>query len=467
MRGVLISIVLMLTTTVRAADLPLGTDARTALQLTVYADGFAYIQDTRKAMLPAGAARLAFTDVSPRLVPASALMRSSDDVRIAEIAYALERLSPESLLRHSVGRTVDVVRTHPTTGIDESETAKVLAVDGGVVLRYREHIESGVPGRLIFREIPEGLAAEPALIAAVDAGPGGERHFDLGYLSEGLDWSADYAVELDEGAHRLTLAGRALLTNTTGIGFAGAQVGLIAGTVQHEIEPSPAPRAAVAMARMADAGAPAPAREQVADLHLYALPGTLSLPDRQTKQVPLLSRAAVAFTKEYVSVHAVQLYAGDGREPQPEHPEVRYGFRNGDAGAGEPLPAGIARLYVRDKDGYLRPIGEDRIEHTAAGAEVRLSPARAFDITIVRRQTEFQEIGGKETGAVEAAWRVEVSNARREDAAVRLVAVMPGSWTVLAESTPHENETARRPVWRLVVPAGGAAHLDYRLRLQR
>lgn len=489
MRGMVVCLLMLLATAARADGVTLAADARTALRLTLYQGGVAWVQDTRRAVLPAGTSRITFEGVSPRLVPASVLLRATDGVRIAGITYALERLSADTLLRRSVGRAVEVVRTHPTTGVDEREPADVLAVEDGLVLRYRDRIETGVPGRLVFGEIPDGLAAEPALIATLASVASGAVGFDLAYLSEGLAWSADYAIALDEVARTLDLSARALIVNTAGIGFAEARVALVAGEVRRERDagvPAPAP---MAMARMAEARDAAPAREELADLHLYALSEPLDVADRQTRQVSLLGRAEVPFERTYVSVHQVVARTGERDEPQPEHPEVRYTFRNAgpekagpektapentapektitEPAAAGPLPAGIARLYVRDQGGVLRPIGEDRIPPTAAGAAVRLSPAQASDITIVRRQTAFQEIGSRETGVIEAAWQIDVSNAKREAVVVRLVSVMPGSWSVLAETMPHERETAHRVAWPLAVPADGTARLEYRVRLQR
>jgi hypothetical protein len=51
--------------------------------------------------------------------------------------------------------------------------------------------------------------------------------------------------------------------------------------------------------------------------------------------------------------------------------------------------------------------------------------------------------------------------------AVRLTGQMPPGWKMLSESAPHEAETANTLVWTLTVPAGGAATLDYRVRVSR
>ncbi len=53
------------------------------------------------------------------------------------------------MLQKYVGRTVGVVRTHPTTGAESIERTEVLSAANGVVLRVGDRIETGLPGRLI------------------------------------------------------------------------------------------------------------------------------------------------------------------------------------------------------------------------------------------------------------------------------------------------------------------------------
>ena len=91
-----------------------------------------------------------------------------------------------------------MVRTHPTTGEDTVGDAVVLSTQGGVVLKYRDRIETGIPGRLVF----DAGAGRPSAAA----GPGGKAStapsmasatLALSYLTGGLSWEADYAVEVD------------------------------------------------------------------------------------------------------------------------------------------------------------------------------------------------------------------------------------------------------------------------------
>ena len=207
-----------------------------------------------------------------------------------------------------------------------------------------------------------------------------------------------------------------------------------------------------------------PARQEFADLHLYKVPGKVSLADQQTRQVILLPTARLSVDREYVSEAGIAIYRVTS-EPQPTHPHVRLRFRNAPPDGDGPLPAGVVRVFAMAADGTPWLLGEDRIGHTPAGATVTLTPGEAFDVTVLRRQTEFVSTGLPE-GTSESAWTIEVKNARDEPASVGLVEVVLGDWIILAESAPHETQTADRLAWRLSVPAKGTAELKYRIRVK-
>jgi hypothetical protein len=97
---------------------------------------------------------------------------------------------------------------------------------------------------------------------------------------------------------------------------------------------------------------------------------------------------------------------------------------------------------------------------------VCLALGEAFDLTVLRRQTSFVRSGLPE-GVSESDWVIDAKNASKQPATVTLVEIVEGDWTILAESAPHEKQTANRLAWKLQVPANGMAQLTYRIRVQK
>ena len=119
------------------------------------------MKETRRIVLDDGANRVALRDVSARMRPETAQLRSLSHpgtVSLLEQNFDFDLLTPATLLEKYVGRNVTLVRTHPTTGAESTETAQVLAAGQGVVLKVGDRIETGVPGRHRLRR----RAAEPA-----------------------------------------------------------------------------------------------------------------------------------------------------------------------------------------------------------------------------------------------------------------------------------------------------------------
>ena len=351
-----------------------------------------------------------------------------------------------------------------------SNTARLQLDDqtielNGVVLRVGDRIETGEAGRLVFDSLPEGLSAEPVLAAQVASEAAGPRDLTLGYLTAGLTWKADYVAEMAASEDRLDLTGLVTLTNSSGLAYPDARLRLVAGDV-HRVSAPPQPRPRMAM-MAEDAAAPVPdmARQPLGDQQLYELDRPVSLADKETKQVALLSARAVPLVKLYRFTNLVDAQ-GRREEIGPVKAAIEIRFQN-DAASGldRPLPAGILRVYQAGPEG-APPVflGENRIAHSAKGEEVRLEIGRAFDITGRAKRTALVRLSNK---SYESAQEIVIENAKDETVQVQVIGTLPQGWRMLSESHNHVPETANRLRWNLQVPPGGKANLSYRVRITR
>jgi len=189
-----------------------------SVAVTIYNENLALVKDVRRLAIERGHNRLALREVSARIRPETALLRSLShpgSLALLEQNFDFDLLTPAKLLEKYVGREVRIVRTHPQTGAETLETATVLAANQGVVLRIGDRIETGRPGRIVFDSVPPNLRDRPTLVTELDSGRAGAQTVELSYLSGGLSWKADYVAELNAKDDALDLNGWVTLTNPT------------------------------------------------------------------------------------------------------------------------------------------------------------------------------------------------------------------------------------------------------------
>src|SRR3954470_3866775 len=215
-------------------ELPSTLADQKSVAVTIYNENLALVKDTRSITLHAGENRLALREVSGRMRPETALLRSLSHpgaLALVEQNFDFDLLTPAKLLEKYVGRTVRIVKTHPTTGAESIETATVLAANSGVVLKIGDRIETGMPGRIVYDGVPANLRDKPTLVTELLSSRPGPQTVELSYLSGGLAWKADYVAELNSADNALDLNGWVTLTNQSGTAYPQARLQLVAGDV--------------------------------------------------------------------------------------------------------------------------------------------------------------------------------------------------------------------------------------------
>jgi len=399
-----------------------------------------------------------------------------------EIAGISPQLQPGSILAEGAGEIEQIALVTPQTGlrqrlepfIGQNIGLKRYAADGGSV--YREARLLGIEGNLLLLEDGERveylpLNAEWQLLLPQPAPLRGDtpylqiRHsgtpadaLSLSYMAGGLNWQADYTLTLDDQAKRLTLQALATLSNHSGIDLPQSRVRLLAGQVN---QPQGAPRPFLAKAAMEMAADSMPAEQAFEGYHLYTLPGSVDLPDGATAVVPLMPVQTLDYSNSYRFQMGV--YGNAQPEPIRGRPSRTIAFTlpqqdNGDS----PLPAGNARVYVRDKEQGLSFVGGQTIPAHAAGEEVEMVLGEAFDIGIEQTQSRYERLGN----TTRLAYQVTLGNAGEETKTVELTANFNQNWEITQSSLPAESQGAQAR-WRIQVPGRGKTTLSYQVELTR
>lgn len=444
---------------------------QTHLAITIYNDNLALVKDSRSLKVPANLSALSFRDVSAQIKPETALLRSllpNTTLQVLEQNFDFDVLTPQKLLEKYVGQQVTVVKTNPATGQETEEPATVLSAQNGVVLKLGNRIETGLPGRLIYPAVPGQLKDRPTLTTQIDYKGPAQAQLELSYLTNGLQWQADYVAELNSKEDAIDLSGWVTLTNTSGTAYPNAQVQLVAGDVNRVHAPVRA-KAMMMRAEAMAADMPMPSEQGLLEYHLYTLPRHTDVAENQTKQVALLSAQHIPARKTLLLSGTEDIYQNAYPEVQRKQKvKVLVAFENKESSKlGMPLPRGVIRVYKKDQDGSAQFVGEDHIDHTAKNAQVQLTLGDAFDVTADRLQTDFKNLSKPNQAPVfESAYTLTLHNAKKEAVSVTVQEPISGSWKILSESQPHQKTHAHQASWTVTVPAESDATLKYRVQVK-
>lgn len=311
------------------------------VSITIYSD-MALVEDTRTMSLPAGVSRQEFADVSASIRPETVTL-GGDGVDVVEQNFDFDLLSPEKLMQKAEGQTITLLRTNEATGTQTREPAKVLAVNGGVVMQVADHVEilrdDGLPVRVLFDRIPSNLRARPTLSVTMESAKAGARPLTLSYLTSGLGWNADYVGLFDEAKGQMNIQGWVTLTNSTGTAFQNARLSLAAGDLL-KLQQRPVQQN-YGYSRQQQGQADDETR--VGDLYLYPVEGRTTIATNQKKQISFLDVSGRSFQKLPIYL---QLALPAGRAD--EHRECVALFYGDEGRASSCAPGGYGtRLYAR------------------------------------------------------------------------------------------------------------------------
>ena len=438
------------------------------VSLTVYNKNFGLIREVRQVHLGTGNVELSYADVSAHIQPETVHLKSltgDDALTVLEQNYRYDLLTPDTLLKKYLGKTIKVYRYNEHTGVDEEKQAEVLSVEGGTVLKIDGQITSNFTGRFAFPEVPENLVQKPTLVWLVASGAA-EQRVEVAYLTQGLDWHADYVLSIDPDDKLGDLNGWVTLKNETGTSYKNAELKLVAGDVQR-IAPTPPP---MVMLERAPMMAPAPAsppfkEEGLFEYHLYTLERPTTLLDKEQKQVSLLSAANIALDKKLIFFGQQYWFRGDFRQNVQNQKVGAYlDVQNKEQNhLGMPLPKGTVRVYKTDQSGQKQFIGEDTIDHTPRDEKLRIKLGEAFDIVAERSETDFRVLG---TCGSESAWEIKLRNHKDTPESVEVNEPSGGDWEILSSSLPATKKDSTNFTFDVRLAPRSETKLTYRVRVR-
>lgn len=423
----------------------------------------AVVVEQRRVELPADG-ELRFPGVAARLDGASVQFRSvtdPDGSSVVSQRFMAGVSGPDAVLAGHIGQPILVVT-------DGGELRGTLRAHSPTQL-VLETDDPDFPVQLVTRgphlrdiRFPRGaapFATEPTLVWQVKAARPGPHEVEVTYRTGGITWSADYAAVHDATSGTMDLSAWVSLQNDSGKDLEGAKVVL----VEREVGPP-----------QADAyGAMVPRPPTTS--WSSALPASVDLGDGTRVQLELFPTLRKARTSEITVYEAQPDYSmyntqypnaecysysyGTGSDAPasslPRYLEARTGRDPGE------LPRGALRLYRRGSDGALELTGEDTLDPSRSGGDVRVRLGTSATVKAQRKQVSCQP----GTSGRELREKIEITvtndGKKREQVVVREYMNRWTQWSIASETEKGSAVGDSGREWRVAVAPGKSRTLTY------
>ncbi len=467
--------------------------------ITIYNQDFAVVRERLSLNLKKGINEVHLTDITAQLEPDSVILRDPEGkhaIQILEQNYRADPVSQGLLLSLYEGKEIDFLITNNDGSI---KTVRGMIIRSGYtpvtgrygfrnrrnsedeisqpVIEVDKQIRFSLPGEPLFPSLADDTILKPTLHWLLQADNDGALDAELGYITSGMSWEADYSMLAQTEDDTIDMIGWVTIENRTGKTFENVSIKLIAGDISKIRRGASGGMGGYGGAVQEEYYMLSVSEEAFEDFHLYTLIRPTTLRDSQTKQVEFLRAEGVKAEKIYVydgtMLSRTQInykesrirYERDfGTGSNPKVWIVRELKNYEDNNLGIPLPKGLMRFYKKDGDGQLEFTGENTIDHMPKDETVRVYTGNAFDLVGERTRLDYKVDTSRET--LDESFEIKVRNHKENEAVeIRVVEHLYrwSTWEIVQKSADFIKTDGRTIEFRITVPAGGEKVITYKV----
>ncbi len=465
-------------TKIIASLFTLGTAVLPALAqpaLTIYNQNFAVVRDTVPLDLKTGVNEVRFANATAHVEPDSVILRDPAGKRafqILEQNYRNDPVSQELLLSLFEGKTIDfeINRMKDNTQSKELIPGKIIRsgyVPGAgaeqPIIEVGGKLQFQLPGTPLFPSLGDDTVLKPSFNWLIKSEQTAKFDAQIGYVTGGLTWAADYNLVAPETGDLVDLIGWVTVKNESGTSFRDAKIKLMAGDV-NKVQPSGGQGGGGGRYRLAMEAAMVREEAVVSEkffdeFHLYTLARPTTLRDRETKQVEFVRATGVKAPVIYVYDGAAGFgfYGGLNNDRNygsqgNKKVTVMREFVNAETNhLGIALPKGKLRFYRSNNDGQLEFTGENEIDHTPRNETIRVTTGNSFDLVGERKQTDFKT--DRSDKWLDETFEIKLRNRKKEAVPFRVVEHLYrwNNWKITAQSDEFKKTDAQTIEFRVNV----------------
>lgn len=420
----------------------------------VYNSNLGYVREWRTFDLQKGINMLQIDHVAPQIDPTSVHLvfgHSAKGIKILEQILLRPQLDYLNLWQGNIGYALTCQLKNGS-----SLSGVLLNYDGNnVILQLQDsNIVSVAVDNLAttqFSQRPQTQILTPTLVWRVDSKIKTTLPAEISYLITGINWRAEYTLNLDSDENNFNLASWVVLNNSSGLSFDSANLRLVAGKINRLSEAAPVPRRTEYALAAKSAETPDFEEQSAADYHTYTLDRPVAISGQEMKQIVLLDETQARGVKTY-------LFRNRAASEAEGNLQSTFRFANTKANnLGIPLPAGKVRLFLKSESSQLF-LGEDQIGHVSVNDTVALRIGEAFDVK--GRHTVKERTSPKPRSEMMTI-EIEIINNKATPIDVRVEELLDGDWFVKNASHKYWRLSNRLLLFSLHLDANQKSTITY------
>ena len=439
------------------------TPAFTQVDITIYNQGRALINEIREANLEQeGKQNLLISNI-PNTVDPSSINLFSDNIKFISKEFHKTTITNKSLLDASIGKEIKLVKYGENGNISFSTMGRLISNINRPVFEIDNKVIVDPPYSYQFDNIPEGISDYPYVNCVIQS-KSRKSNYYLSYITTGLNWEGEYNLYLLSDS-MCDIEGWYSIHNDLNLKYVDATISLVSGEVNFEKQGGKGlhsnKRMQTAMSFSNDL--PQPKITETGEYSVFHFPEKINLAHKSQIRHKFVSTSKIPYESIYHISHSLKRYRRDTEAQSQNIPVyVRLELKAEDIGRFQ-LPEGIYKVYKKN-EGILTYIGVGSSDIAEGTDKIKLETGRTRDIlcTFTIKSHEIsRDVGEAELDAV-------FKNRKDKDIIIIWTEnFSEGRWEIFKSNSDYIRLDAYSAQFNVKIPAHSKKEISFKARIKK
>lgn len=428
---------------------------RVGANLTIYNQDFGVVNEKLEAELTSGSQLYRIDNLPKLILPETIRLKYAG--KVLEQSFNYDVVNFYDALQKSIGSNITIENSQ---GIKYSGTLTAVT-DNQIILLNSDKSLTMLPKDpnyiVKFEKLSENISTAPRLNFILSPDKPGKQKLNLTYHTESIAWNVNYFLNVSEDETKASLDAFFNITNNTGVTFKDANVNLVFGKVNRNIErPN-----LYAKEYLADAGLLRAASvsntfsKDYSDVFEYKLPQKISLLNNESKQIEFFSASNIKIKKKLYVYSSPYINARQDMQVE----SVYLIDNKKENGLGMLLPLGVFRVSKGNAEAGVF-IGDSREIDIPINQTGEITTGSAYNLIANEQITKIDYTDNDAIKTIEYV----IKNNKQEDADITLLRLIESNMQVLECSQKFSFDSGNRMMININLKKGEETKIKLKIK---